>query len=150
MPPSPKPPKARTVEIADEDTGLIRNHHVDPAARIPYENGEKEKRRVRGTKWFFPSGPDTGYWTRVILSFAHVAGGEYEDEAANAVRQFRRDIRIDDGDHDYRVSVGITTTPADRTPGCADTGKRIESERGFHPTPVPYTASSTGASGTAA
>ncbi|MFD6939296.1 hypothetical protein ACFWAP_24480 [Streptomyces goshikiensis] len=130
MPPSPKPPKARTVEIADEDTGLIRNHRVDPAARIPYENGEKEKRRVRGTKRFFPSGPDTGYWTRVILSFAHVAGGEY----------------------DYRVSIGITTTPADRTLGSADTGKRIESdsERGFHPTPVPYTASSTRASGTAA
>ncbi|MFE3994689.1 hypothetical protein ACFXPW_23760 [Streptomyces goshikiensis] len=76
------------MEIADEDTGLIRNHRVDPAARIYYENGEKEKRRVRGTKWFFPSGHDTGYWTRVILSFAHVAGGEYEDEAAVAVRQF--------------------------------------------------------------
>ncbi|MCY0954390.1 hypothetical protein [Streptomyces sp. H27-S2] len=228
------PSKARAVEIADEDTGLIRNHRVDPAARIYYENGEKEKRRVRGTKWFFASGRDTGYWTRVILSFAHVAGGEYEDEAAIAVRQFRvlkdalphcmgvvydgafrgvhRDalaragllainkqhgsvapvfyerispcrsghelwcdqgriaesIRIDDGtrileplpitklehragaaksrwyhvlkipcrhgDHDYRVPVGITTTPADRTLRCVDTGKRIksDSERGFH------------------
>ncbi|MFD6986554.1 hypothetical protein ACFWAX_38680, partial [Streptomyces sp. NPDC059956] len=38
------------------------------------------------------------------------------------------------GDHDYRVPVGITTTPADRTLRSADTGKRIksDSERGFH------------------
>ncbi|WP_371616365.1 hypothetical protein [Streptomyces sp. NBC_00454] len=228
------PSKARAEEIADEDTGLMRNHRVDPAARIYYENGEKEKKRVRGTKWFFASGRDTGYWTRVILSFAHVAGGEYEDEAAVAVRQFHmlkdalphcmgvvydgafrgvhRDalartgllainkqhgsvapvfyerispcrsghelwcdqgriaesIRIDDGtrileplpilklehragaaksrwyhvlkipcrhgDHGYRVPVGITTTPADRTLRSVDTGKRIksDSERGFH------------------
>ncbi|MGO4462004.1 hypothetical protein AB4039_32625 [Streptomyces sp. M-16] len=77
------------MEIYDEDTGLIRSRRVDPAARIYYENGEKTKRKVRGTKWFFASGRDTGYWTRVIFSFAHVAGGEYEDEAAIAVRQFR-------------------------------------------------------------
>ncbi|MFI8106648.1 hypothetical protein [Streptomyces sp. NPDC086023] len=43
---------------------------------------------VRGSKWFFASGRSDGYWTGVILSFAHVAGGEYEDEAAVAVRQF--------------------------------------------------------------
>lgn len=228
------PSKARAVEIYDEDTGLIRSHRVDPAARIYYENGEKAKRKVRGTKWFFASGRDTGYWTRVILSFAHVGGGEYEDEAAIAVRQFRmlkdalpdcmgvvydgafrgvhRDalartgllainkqhgsvapvfyerispcrkghelwcdqgriaesIRIDDGtrileplpiiklehragatksrwyhllkipcrhgDHDYRVPVGITTTPADRSLRSTDTGRRLKSdtERGFH------------------
>ncbi|MFE5770937.1 hypothetical protein ACFQ7O_21540 [Streptomyces sp. NPDC056485] len=228
------PSKARSVEIHDEEAGLIRSHRVDPAARIYYENGEKTKRKVRGTKWFFASGRDTGYWTRVILSFAHVAGGEYEDEAAIAVRQFRmlkeslpdcmgvvydgafrgvhRDalarngllainkqhgsvapvfyeritpcrsghelwcdqgriaesIRIDDGtrvlepvpiiklehragatksrwyhllkilcrhgDHEYRVPVGITTTPTDRTLRSADSGKRIksDSERGFH------------------
>ncbi|MGW6974208.1 hypothetical protein [Streptomyces sp. NPDC054952] len=222
------------MEIYDEDTGLIRSHRVDPAARIYYENGEKAKRKARGTKWFFASGRDTGYWTRVILSFAHVGGGECEDEAAIAVRQFRmlkdalpdcmgvvydgafrgvhRDalartgllainkqrgsvapvfyervspcrrghelwcdqgriaesIRIDDGtrileplpiiklehragatksrcyhllkipcrhgDHDYRVSVGITTTPADRSLRSTDTGQRLKSdtERGFH------------------
>ncbi|WP_327310945.1 hypothetical protein [Streptomyces sp. NBC_01243] len=228
------PSKARAPETFDEDTGLARNHRVDPAARIYYENGEKTKRKVRGTKWFFASGRDTGYWTRVILSFAHVPGGEYEDEAAIAVRQFRmlkdalphcmgvvydgafrgvhRDalartgllainkqhgsvvpvfyehispcrsghelwcdqgriaesIRLDDGtrvfepvpiiklehrpgttksrwyhllkipcrhgDHDYRVPVGITTTPGDRALRSADTGQRLKSdtERGFH------------------
>lgn len=80
--------KARKSETVDESTGVLRNHRVDPAARVYYENGEKAKREVRGTKWFFTSGRSDGYWTRVILSFAYVAGGEYEDEAAVAVRQF--------------------------------------------------------------
>ncbi|MGC9539258.1 hypothetical protein [Streptomyces sp. UG1] len=61
---------------------------VDPAARLYYENGEQEKRVARGTKWFFASGRDDGYWRRVILCFRHVAGGEYEDEAVVAVRAF--------------------------------------------------------------
>ncbi|WP_406000237.1 hypothetical protein [Streptomyces sp. NBC_00829] len=80
--------KARKSETVDEGTGVLRNHRVDPAARVYYENGEKAKREVRGTKWFFASGRSDGYWTRVILSFAYVSGGEYEDEAAVAVRQF--------------------------------------------------------------
>ncbi|MFI8362405.1 hypothetical protein ACIGD1_19810 [Streptomyces sp. NPDC085612] len=82
------PSKARREMTADPVTGEIRNHRVDPAARTYYENGEKAKKKVRGTKWFFASGRDDGYWSRVILSFSHVAGGEYEDEAAVAVRQF--------------------------------------------------------------
>jgi hypothetical protein len=61
---------------------------VDPAARLYYENGEKEKRLARGTKWFFASARDDGYWQRVILAVRHVAGGDYEDEAAVAVRSF--------------------------------------------------------------
>ena len=232
-PPSPRHPPKRAVEIADEDTGLIRNHRVDPAARIYYENGEKEKRRVRGTKWFFASGRDTGYWT-VSSSFAHVAGGEYRRRSGHRrtpvphaegrtaplhgrrlrprslprcpprrprpdspighqqaarirrprllrthqplpkrpralvrPRPHRREhphrrrhphprtpphhqlehragaksrwyhvlkIPCRHGDHDYRVPVGITTTPADRSLRSADTGKRIksDSERGFH------------------
>ncbi|WP_066947727.1 hypothetical protein [Streptomyces lushanensis] len=82
------PSKARKQETVDPVTGELRNHRVDPAARDYYENGEKAKRPVRGTKWFFGSGRGDGYWTRVILTFAHVAGGEYE--AAIAVRQFSR------------------------------------------------------------
>ncbi|MGW9437247.1 hypothetical protein [Streptomyces sp. NPDC055607] len=82
------PSKARKQETVDPVTGELRTHRVDPAARDYYENGEKAKRQVRGTKWFFASGRGDGYWTRVILTFAHVAGGEYEDEAAVAVRQF--------------------------------------------------------------
>ncbi|KOU40671.1 hypothetical protein [Streptomyces sp. WM6378] len=82
------PSKSRLRETVDPVTGELRNHRVDPAARDYYENGEKAKRLVRGTKWFFASGRDDGYWTRVILSFAHVAGGAYGDEAAVAVRQF--------------------------------------------------------------
>ncbi|RPK82133.1 hypothetical protein [Streptomyces sp. ADI98-10] len=82
------PSKARKQETPDPVTGEVRTHRVDPAARDYYENGEKAKRHVRGTKWFFGSGRGDGYWTRVILTFAHVAGGEYEDEAAVAVRQF--------------------------------------------------------------
>lgn len=61
---------------------------VGELQRLYYENGEKEKRIARGTKWFFASGRDHGYWRRVILSFRHVAGGDYEDEAAVAVRTF--------------------------------------------------------------
>ncbi|MEU9034632.1 hypothetical protein AB0D45_06915 [Streptomyces sp. NPDC048352] len=79
--------KSRKPETID-DSGKARSHRVDPAARTYYENGEKQKRQVRGSKWFFASGRSDGYWNRVILSFAHVAGGEYEDEAAVAVRQF--------------------------------------------------------------
>ncbi|MFF9403468.1 hypothetical protein [Streptomyces sp. NPDC014744] len=71
------PPKARKPETVDPVTGELRSHRVDPAARDYYENGEKAKRPVRGTKWFFGSGRGDGYWTRVILTFAHVAGGEY-------------------------------------------------------------------------
>ncbi|MFF7280446.1 hypothetical protein [Streptomyces griseorubiginosus] len=47
-----------------------------------------EKRLARGTKWFFASARDDGYWQRVILAVRHVAGGDYEDEAAVAVRSF--------------------------------------------------------------
>ncbi|MEU3754979.1 hypothetical protein AB0H17_19750 [Streptomyces olivoreticuli] len=79
--------KARSAVTVDE-SGRRRIHRVDPAARLYYENGETKKRQVRGSKWFFASGRSDGYWTRVILSFAHVAGGQYEDEAAVAVRQF--------------------------------------------------------------
>lgn len=82
------PSKASEHETVDPITGELRNHRVDPAVRDYYENGEKAKRPVRGTKWFFGSGRGEGYWTRVILTFAHVAGGEYENEAAVAVRQF--------------------------------------------------------------
>ncbi|MEV7678075.1 hypothetical protein AB0O64_05870 [Streptomyces sp. NPDC088341] len=85
----PKPPsKAEQTVTVDPVTGEIRNHRVDPAARLYFENGEKEKRPARGTKWFFASARDTGYWRRVILSVRHVAGGDYEDEAAVAVRAF--------------------------------------------------------------
>ncbi|MEV8389800.1 MULTISPECIES: hypothetical protein [unclassified Streptomyces] len=82
------PSKAESPLIVDTATGEIRAHRVDPAARLYYENGEKEKTVARGTKWFFASGRDTGYWRRVIFCFRHVAGGEYEDEAAVAVRSF--------------------------------------------------------------
>ncbi|MDQ0834578.1 hypothetical protein QF032_006422 [Streptomyces achromogenes] len=66
----------------------MRRHRVDPAARLYYENGEKEKRLARGTKWFFASARYDGYWQRAILAVRHVAGGDYEDEAAVAVRSF--------------------------------------------------------------
>ncbi|MFF9069722.1 hypothetical protein ACF09E_30665 [Streptomyces sp. NPDC014891] len=82
------PSKAEHAYTADTVTGEMRRRHFDPAARIYYENGEKEKRIARGTKWFFASARDDGYWKRVILSVRHVAGGEYEDEAAVAVRTF--------------------------------------------------------------
>ncbi|MFJ4964307.1 hypothetical protein ACIP6P_17950 [Streptomyces sp. NPDC088729] len=98
MPRAPsKARKAETVDPAtgelrnhrvDPATGELRNHRVDPAARDYYENGEKAKRPIRGTKWFFASGRGDAYWSRIILAFAHVAGGAYEDEAAVAVRQF--------------------------------------------------------------
>ncbi|MFK0292219.1 hypothetical protein ACIQU6_17320 [Streptomyces sp. NPDC090442] len=82
------PSKAEQATTTDTTTGEERLHRVDPAARLYYENGEKEKRPARGTKWFFASGRDDGYWRRVILAFRHVAGGAYEDEAAIAVRTF--------------------------------------------------------------
>lgn len=82
------PSKAEHSQTVDTATGELRAHRVDPAARLYYENGEKEKTVARGTKWFFASGRDTGYWRRVILCFRHVSGGEYEDEAAVAVRAF--------------------------------------------------------------
>ncbi|MFC5027864.1 hypothetical protein ACQFX6_17360 [Streptomyces sp. DSM 41987] len=81
------PSKSKKPETNHPETGEILTHRVDPAARQYYESGEKKK-AVRGTKWFFASGRDHGYWRRVILSFGHVAGGEYEDEAAVAVRHF--------------------------------------------------------------
>ncbi|MFI1734066.1 hypothetical protein ACH40E_33610 [Streptomyces acidicola] len=84
------PSKAERAETDDTTTGEIRTHRVDPAARLYYENGEDKKTVVRGTKWFFASARDDGYWQRVILTVQHVAGGEYEDEAAIAVRSFAR------------------------------------------------------------
>ncbi|CAM5462572.1 hypothetical protein [Streptomyces aurantiogriseus] len=82
------PSKAEHAFTVDTATGEMRRHRVDPAARLYYENGEKEKRLARGTKWFFASARDDGYWQRVILAVRHVAGGDYEDEAAVAVRSF--------------------------------------------------------------
>ncbi|MDP9950020.1 MULTISPECIES: hypothetical protein [Streptomyces] len=84
------PSKAERAEDPDTTTGEIRTRRIDPAARIYYENGEDKKTAVRGTKWFFASARDDGYWRRVILTVQHVAGGEYEDEAAVAVRSFLR------------------------------------------------------------
>lgn len=82
------PSKAEHAFTVNATTGEMRRHRVDPAARLYYENGEKEKRLARGTKWFFASARDDGYWQRVILVVRHVAGGDYEDEAAVAVRSF--------------------------------------------------------------
>ncbi|MHA4776941.1 hypothetical protein L1085_020925 [Streptomyces sp. MSC1_001] len=82
------PSKMEQAYTPDTTTGEMRRRHFDPAARLYYENGEKEKRVARGTKWFFASARDDGYWQRVILAVRHVAGGEYEDEAAVAVRAF--------------------------------------------------------------
>lgn len=84
------PSKAERTKITDTTTGEIRTHRVDPAARLYYENGGDKKTVVRGTKWFFASARDDGYWQRVVLTVQHVAGGEYEDEAAIAVRSFAR------------------------------------------------------------
>ncbi|WP_034088912.1 hypothetical protein [Streptacidiphilus albus] len=84
------PSKAERTVTVDTTTGEIKLHRVYSAARVYYENGEEEKVAVRGTKWFFASARDDCYWRRVILSFAHVAGGAYEDEAAIAVRHFSR------------------------------------------------------------
>lgn len=84
------PSRAERAEIEDTTTGEIRTHRVDPAARLYHENGEDKKTVVRGTKWFFASARDDGYRQRVILAVQHVAGGEYEDEAAIAVRSFAR------------------------------------------------------------
>ncbi|MFF4927204.1 hypothetical protein ACFY4B_42160 [Kitasatospora sp. NPDC001261] len=92
------PSKAEHPTTLDPATGRLLRHRVDPAARLYYENGETRPRPARGTKWFFASGRDDGYWRRVILTYAHVAGGAYEDEAAVAVRSF--------------------TTLATRLPGC--------------------------------
>ncbi|MGR3938420.1 hypothetical protein [Streptomyces sp. BRA346] len=58
------PSKAEHTQTVDTTTGELRTHRVDPAARLYYENGEKEKTVARGTKWFFASGRDTGYWRR--------------------------------------------------------------------------------------
>ncbi|BBC33949.1 hypothetical protein [Streptomyces graminofaciens] len=88
------PSKAEHAYTVDTTTGEIRRHRVDPAARLYYENGEKEKRPARGTKWFFASARDDGYWQRVILTVRHVSGGEYEDEAAVAVRSFTQLSRL--------------------------------------------------------
>ncbi|MEL5959469.1 hypothetical protein AADR41_32750 [Streptomyces sp. CLV115] len=82
------PSKAEQATTEDTATGRVLSHRIDPAARVYYENGEKAKRAARGTKWFFASGREDGYWRRVILAFCHVAGGAYEDEAAVAVRTF--------------------------------------------------------------
>ncbi|MGK5640536.1 hypothetical protein ACSNOK_19810 [Streptomyces sp. URMC 126] len=82
------PSKAEQPRIVDAATGEVRHHRVDPAARLYYENGEQAATVARGTKWFFASARHTGYGQRVILSFRHVAGGAYEDEAAVAVRSF--------------------------------------------------------------
>lgn len=57
-----------------------------PQTRLPLR--ALQRRLARGTKWFFASARDDGYWQRVILTVRHVAGGEYEDEAAVAVRSF--------------------------------------------------------------
>ncbi|MFJ9619749.1 hypothetical protein [Streptomyces noursei] len=85
----PKAPSKAEHDITiDTTTGEKRIHRVDPAARLYYENGEQAKRAARGTKWFFASARDDGYWRHVILAFRHVAGGPYEDEAAIAVRTF--------------------------------------------------------------
>ncbi|MGQ4363565.1 hypothetical protein [Streptomyces sp. SAS_272] len=88
------PSKAEHPFTVDTTTGEMRRHRVDPAARLYYENGEKEKRLARGTKWFFASARDDGYWQRVILAVRHVAGGDYEDEAAVAVRSFTQLSRL--------------------------------------------------------
>ncbi|MEU5425865.1 hypothetical protein AB0H73_09680 [Streptomyces olivoreticuli] len=82
------PSKAEQALTRDPRTGRPRHHRVDPAARLYYENGEQAKTVARGTKWFFASARDDGYHRRVILSYRHVAGGRYEDEAAVAVRAF--------------------------------------------------------------
>ncbi|KQV13830.1 hypothetical protein [Kitasatospora sp. Root107] len=82
------PSKAEQAITVDQRTGELRHRRVDPAARIYYENGEVTATPARGTKWFFSSGRDIGYWRRVILGFTHVAGGDAEDEAAIAVRSF--------------------------------------------------------------
>ncbi|MGW6391277.1 hypothetical protein ACWFR1_12425 [Streptomyces sp. NPDC055103] len=154
-------------ETVDPVTGEMRNHRVDPAARDDYENGEKAKRPVRGTKWFFGSGRGDGYWTRVILTFAHVAGGEYEGEASRWYHLLKIPCRH--GDHDYRIPVGITTTAEDSALRDAETGRRIPSTTNAastapstssrpsptnwstrtEATPGPSTASSTSACGTA-
>ncbi|MGW2280211.1 hypothetical protein [Streptomyces sp. NPDC001770] len=84
------PSKYEHACIEDPATGEILTHRVDPAARIYYENGEKAKTVARGTKWFFASARDDGYFRRVILRVHHVAGKGYEDEAAVAVRAFQR------------------------------------------------------------
>ncbi|MGC9544560.1 hypothetical protein [Streptomyces sp. UG1] len=84
-------PKAPSkAEPVDTTTGEIRPRRVDPAARLYYENGEDKKTVVRGTKVFFASARDDGYWQRVILTVQHIADREYEDEAAIAVRSFAR------------------------------------------------------------
>ncbi|MDX3750691.1 hypothetical protein [Streptomyces sp. AK08-02] len=88
------PSKAEQPFTDDPVTGERRSHRFDPAARLYYENGEKEKRIARGTKWFFASARDNGYWQRVILTVRHVAGGDYEDEAAVAVRAFSQFSRL--------------------------------------------------------
>jgi len=59
------PSKAEQSITVDPETGEYRLRRVDPAARVYYENGEEEKRLVRGTKWFFGSARDHGYWRRV-------------------------------------------------------------------------------------
>ncbi|MFJ9595545.1 hypothetical protein ACIRS3_22645 [Streptomyces virginiae] len=81
------PSKARRETTADPVTGRSATTVSTPPPAPTTRTGRR-RRKVRGTKWFFASGRDDGYWSRVILSFSHVAGGEYEDEAAVAVRQF--------------------------------------------------------------
>ncbi|MEU6437500.1 hypothetical protein ABZ874_24635 [Streptomyces albidoflavus] len=84
------PSRAEREWTVDPRTGEEVRHRYDPAASIYYENGEQAKRRARGTKWFIASARDDGYWRRVIFTIRHVAGGEYEDEAAVAVRAFQQ------------------------------------------------------------
>ena len=88
------PSRAEYAATVDTSTGQIRTHRVDTAARVYYENGEKAKTAARGTKWFFASGRSDGYWQRVIFCVRHVAGGDYEDEAAVAVRAFTTLARV--------------------------------------------------------
>jgi hypothetical protein len=86
--PSKAPSKAEAPVTIDPATGCPVHHRIDPAARLYYENGEDKAVPVRGSKFFFSSGRRDGYWRRVIMSFAHVAGSGYDDEAAIAVRHF--------------------------------------------------------------
>ncbi|WP_405848568.1 hypothetical protein OG211_14745 [Streptomyces niveus] len=80
------PSKSEAAFRVNTATGEITRTRFDPAAHLYYQNGEDKKTPVRGTKWFFASARDDGYFKRVILAYRHVPGTGYDDEAHIAVR----------------------------------------------------------------
>ncbi|WP_328676816.1 hypothetical protein OG905_23590 [Streptomyces sp. NBC_00322] len=66
----------------------VRDEVVADLSAAPVGGGQRGCCGMPGGAGVEGGSRSNGYWTRVILSFAYVAGGEYEDEAAVAVRQF--------------------------------------------------------------